>query len=311
MGSAVLRRTGTQPRRREVLGFGGVAAPPASSRWGRPEQHADRLRQAGFGRWSARLSAAAAADRHRPTADLDLGIDTKRTLPIGLSMGGVVVRRVLFAGLAASMIPAAAFGQRADSGLLTVCNVSGARPATGTFTFTYSTVASAGGTQTFNIAVGTCASRVFDPQGVSVTVTENVPTGYAVTGIALTPTPGGPGPRASSRRIPRKPVRPTATLGSGQATLTFTTNGPTGSKSPCKVPNVFGFTLTAAEAAVRRAHCTVGIVRKVYSNPLLPRSRVQPKPASWLGSRSQRPRQSHGQPRTSPVTLRNRPTASR
>ena len=185
-------------------------------------------------------------------------------------MGGVVVRRVLFAGLVASMIPAAAFGQRADSGLLTVCNVSGARPATGTFTFTYSTVASAGGTQTFNIAVGACASRVFYPQGVGVTVTENVPTGYAVTGIALTPTPGGPGTSSVISSNTPEAGSATVTIGSGQATLTFTTNGPTGSKSPCKVPNVFGFTLTAAEAAVRRAHCTVGIVHKVYSNLYYP-----------------------------------------
>jgi hypothetical protein len=181
-----------------------------------------------------------------------------------------VVRRVLFAGLVASMIPAAAFGQRADSGLLTVCNVSGARPATGTFTFTYSTVASAGGTQTFNIAVGTCASRVFYPQGVSVTVAENVPTGYAVTGIALTPTKGGPGTSSVITSNTPEAGSATVTIGTGQATLTFTTNGPPGAFSPCKVPNVFGLSLSAATASLRRAHCTVGSVRKVYSNVFYP-----------------------------------------
>lgn len=185
-------------------------------------------------------------------------------------MGSSLVRKLLLAGLLAALIPAAAYGQRADSGLLTVCSTSGARPTTGaTFTYTFSTVASAGGTTTFNIPVGSCSSRVFYPDGASVTVTENVPTGYAVTGIALTPTPGGPG--TSSVVTANTPLAgsATVTIGSGQATLTFTTSGPAtggGGSSPCKAPNLFGLALTAAKAAVRKAHCTVGIVRKVYSN---------------------------------------------
>jgi beta-lactam-binding protein with PASTA domain len=36
------------------------------------------------------------------------------------------------------------------------------------------------------------------------------------------------------------------------------------------VPNVFGLGLTAAKAAIRKARCTVGIVRKVYSNIYYP-----------------------------------------
>ena len=36
------------------------------------------------------------------------------------------------------------------------------------------------------------------------------------------------------------------------------------------MPNVFGFGLTAAKAAVRKAHCSVGVVRKVYSNIFYP-----------------------------------------
>jgi beta-lactam-binding protein with PASTA domain len=36
------------------------------------------------------------------------------------------------------------------------------------------------------------------------------------------------------------------------------------------VPDVFGLTLTAATASIRRAHCTVGLVRRVYSNIFYP-----------------------------------------
>ena len=186
-------------------------------------------------------------------------------------MGASLVRKLAFVGLLAALVPAAAYGQRADSGLLTVCSASGARPTTGaTFTYTFSTVASAGGTTTFNIPVGSCSSRVFYPDGASVTVTENVPTGYAVTGIALTPTAGGGG--TSSVVTANTPLAgsATVTIGPGQATLTFTTSGPAtgggGGSTPCKAPNLFGLGLTAAKAAVRKAHCAVGIVRKVYSN---------------------------------------------
>jgi hypothetical protein len=175
-----------------------------------------------------------------------------------------VVGKILLAGLVASLIPAAAYGQRADSGILTVCNASGVRPVTGAFTYTLSTVASAGGTMTFNIAVGTCAARVFYPQGVSVTVTENVPAGDAVTGITLSPTAGGPGTTSVISSNTPASGAATVTIGSGQATLTFTTSSTTGG-IPCKVPNVFGFGLTAAKAAIRKAHCTVGTTHQVYS----------------------------------------------
>ena len=195
-------------------------------------------------------------------------------------MGGVVVRRVMFAGLAASMIPAAAFGQRADSGLLTVCNVSGARPATGTFTFTYSTVASAGGTQTFNIAVGTCASRVFYPQGVSVTVTENVPTGYAVTGIALTPTPGGPGTSSVISSNTPEAGSATVTIGSGQATLHDQLDQ-RAARAPARCP-----TSSASLSPPLRPPCAERTARSGSCARSTPTSttptRVQPKPASWL-----------------------------
>ena len=184
-----------------------------------------------------------------------------------------MVRTIVLAGLVASMIPAAASGRRLDSGILTICNASGARPVTGTFVYTAAAPASAGGTLTFNVAVGTCAARVFWPLGTSVTIIENVPTGYAVTGITLTPTAGGGGTTSVISSNTPAAGTATVTIGSGQATLTFTTSGPAtggGGGSSCKVPNVFGFALTTAKAAVRKAHCTVGIVRKVYSNVYYP-----------------------------------------
>ena len=105
-----------------------------------------------------------------------------------------VVRKIVLAGLAASLVPAVAYGRdAAPGGELIICSASGVRVATGTFTFTLVTVASAGGTTTLNVPVGTCTGRLFYPVGVSLTVSENVPPGFAVTGIAVTPTPGGSG----------------------------------------------------------------------------------------------------------------------
>jgi hypothetical protein len=190
-------------------------------------------------------------------------------------MRGFVASSILLAGLVASLIPAAAYGHRADSGILTICNASGARPVTGTFVYTSSAPASAGGTQTFNIPVGTCGPRVFYPLGVGVTVTETVPSGDAVTGIAITPTDGGPGTTTVISANTPSAGSATVTIGTGQATLTFKTSGSGkagggGGGSTCKVPNVFGLTLTAATAAVRKAHCTVGTVHKVNSNIYYP-----------------------------------------
>ena len=149
------------------------------------------------------------------------------------------VRRMLLAGLVASMIPAAAYGQRADSGPLTICNASGARPVTGTFVYTTSAVAAAGGTQTFNVAVGSCAPRLFYPLGITVTVTESAPTGYVVSGIKLTPTP--PDPTTTTVISSNTPAARSAvvTIGTGGATLTFTTTagaggGGGGGGSPCR-----------------------------------------------------------------------------
>ncbi len=180
-----------------------------------------------------------------------------------------LIPRVLLAGLIAALIPAVALGRSVDdTGIVTLCSSSGTRIATGVFTFTLTTVASAGGTTTLTVPAGTCAARLFYPTGVSVTVTQTP--GNAVTGISITATKGGPGtttvisannPGAGSAVI---------TIGTGQATLTFVTNGPTGAARACKVPNVYGLTLAAAKAAVRKANCTVGAVHKAYSNLYYP-----------------------------------------
>lgn len=182
-----------------------------------------------------------------------------------------VVRKLVLAGLVASLVPAVAYGREAaPGGELILCSASGVRVATGTFTFTLVTVASAGGTTNLNVPVGTCTGRLFYPVGVSLTVSENVPAGFAVTGITLGPTPGGSG--TTSVLTSNTPAAGSAvlTVGTGQATLTFTTNGPAGASRVCKVPNVFGLALTAAKAALRKANCTVGGVRRVKSTIYYP-----------------------------------------
>jgi hypothetical protein len=182
-----------------------------------------------------------------------------------------MVRTIVLAGLVAALIPAAASGRGAGvGGELILCSASGVRAATGTFTFTFVTVASAGGTTTLNVPVGSCTGRLFYPVGVSVTVSENVPAGHAVTGITLAPTPGGSGTTSVLTSSTPAAGSATISIGSGQATLTFTTNGPAGAARFCKVPNVFGLSFTAAKAAIRKANCTLGTVRKVYSTIYYP-----------------------------------------
>lgn len=186
-------------------------------------------------------------------------------------MRGPVVRKIVLGVLAAALIPAVAYGRgAATGGELILCNASGVRVATGTFTYTFVTVASAGGTTTLNVPVGACTGRLFYPVGVSLTVTENVPNGFAVTGITIGATPGGVGTTSVITANTPTAGSATVTIGSGQATLTFTTNGPAGSARLCKVPNLFGVTLAAAKTALRRVNCTVGSVRKVYSNIYYP-----------------------------------------
>ena len=148
------------------------------------------------------------------------------------------------------------------SGTITFCNASAPRPVTGTFTYTVAAPASQGGTQTFSIAVGSCSGRVFWNQGVTLTVTENVPAGASVTAV----TAAGGASTITSTNLAAGTA--TVLVGSGQTVITFTTQGPPGTPvppRPCKVPNVLGLSLAAAKVAVKRASCTVGLVTKAYS----------------------------------------------
>jgi hypothetical protein len=142
------------------------------------------------------------------------------------------------------------------SGTLAVCNQSGPRPVAGTFTYTLATLASAGGTQTLNVPVGTCSGQVFYPKGATVTVTETVPSGDTVAAISIA---GGESSIASTNLAAGSV---TVTIGLGQATLAFQTNAPL---PRCVVPNVLGFTLTTASASLKKHSCRVGAVRRAYS----------------------------------------------
>ena len=209
-----------------------------------------------------------------------------------------VMRMIVLAGLVASIVPAMADAREAaPGGELIICSASGVRVATGTFTFTLVTVASAGGTTNLNVAVGTCTGRLFYPVGVSLTVSENVPASFAVTGITLNPTPGGAGTTSVITSNTPTAGSATVTIGSGQATLTFTTNGPAGAARLCKVPNLFGLALHGREGHAPQSELHRRKRAQGQVHDLLPRGRLQPKPAAGHHSRAPRPRQAHGQPR--------------
>ena len=175
------------------------------------------------------------------------------------------------------MIPAAASGRPADTtGLLTLCT-AGAHPAGGAFVFTTAAPAAAGGNQTFNVPAGGCGPRIFFPLGTVITVTETLPSGFSVTAIKLTPTAGGGGTQSVVASSSPSTGSANVTVGTGQATLTFTNSGSGGGGgggggggASCKVPNVFGLASAAAKAAIVKAHCTVGAVRKVRSDVFYP-----------------------------------------
>jgi PASTA domain-containing protein len=155
-------------------------------------------------------------------------------------------------------------GPPPPTGTLAICNASGARPISIPLGYTAAAAASAGGTLSFNVPVGTCSGQVFYPQGAAVTVTENVPSGYAVTGIAI----GGGGSTISSMNLAAGTA--TVTIGSGQSVLTFTTSAPPPFTPPasCKVPNLLGLGLLGARAALKRGACTLGRVSRGYSSAI-------------------------------------------
>jgi hypothetical protein len=141
-------------------------------------------------------------------------------------------------------------------GTLSVCNTSGARPITNPLVFTLVAPASAGGTQSITVPVGSCSTQIFYPQGTFVVVSQTIPTGYAVTSIAVS---GGASTITSNTPATGSA---TVTIGSGQSLLTFVTSGP---PQPCKVPTVTGLTLLSAKSAIIKNACGVGRVRRVYS----------------------------------------------
>jgi len=178
------------------------------------------------------------------------------------------MRGLVLAAVAFGSVPALAYGHgfagqapaatAAKSGTLSVCDASGARPVTGPFTYTLAAPGSAGGSHTFTIAVGSCSPPIFYPLRTAVVVTEQVPTGSAVTSISISPA-------GASTIASRDPAAGTATvtIRSGQSRLTFTTSGPSGPN--CDVPNVVGLTLAGAKATLVRSHCTLGRVSRAYS----------------------------------------------
>ena len=197
----------------------------------------------------------------------------RRLLPVTLL---TVLAAATAAAVSAAAPPAPKPAAAPPSGTLTFCNVSAPRPVTGTFTYTVSAPASQGGTQTFSIAVGSCSGRVFWNQGVTLTVTENVPAGDSVTAIAAS---GGASTITSTNLAAGSA---TVLVGSGESVVTFTTQGPPGTPippRPCKVPNVLGLTLAAAKAALKRSSCTLGLVTRAYSRSYPAGGVVGTKPA--------------------------------
>ena len=141
-------------------------------------------------------------------------------------------------------------------GTLSVCSTSGARPITNALVFSLVAPASAGGTQSITVPVGSCSTQIFYPQGTSVVVTETIPAGYAVTSIAV----AGGGSTITANTPAAGSA--TVTIGAGQSLITFVTSGP---PAPCNVPAVTGLTLLSAKTAMIKHGCSVGRIRRVYS----------------------------------------------
>jgi hypothetical protein len=145
-------------------------------------------------------------------------------------------------------------------GTIAVCAAQGARPITGSLTFTLAAPAAAGGSHIVTVAPGACATPIFYPAGTAVSIVETVPSGDAVTAITF----AGSGTLTAS-----SPTAASATvsIGTSSGTVTFTTTGPAPAPTPapCKVPNLFGLTLTTAKARLKSHACTLGLVRRASS----------------------------------------------
>jgi hypothetical protein len=178
------------------------------------------------------------------------------TLPGKLACALVVAAATATCALPAFGKPPSPPFKPPPSGAIAICNTSGPRPVSGSFSYTLAALASAGGTQVLTVPVGTCTGQIFYNQGVTVTVTEAVPPGDSVAAITLT------GDTTSSASTNLAAGSAIVTIGSGQAMLTFQTNGP---PQHCVVPSVVGLTLTAATTSLRKHSCRPGTIHRVYS----------------------------------------------
>lgn len=161
---------------------------------------------------------------------------------------------------AAAKPPAQPSQPAVQSGNITICATQGAWPAIGPLTYTLAAPASAGGTQLISVALGACSRVIWYPAGTSLSILETVPTGHAVTGISF----AGSGTLTASTPSAGSA---TVSIGTSSGTITFTTSGPkpASSAAPCKVPGLFGLTVTGAKARLKAHACTLGHVRRVYS----------------------------------------------
>jgi hypothetical protein len=177
-------------------------------------------------------------------------------------MGRLLRSAVLLASaLAAWTLVGSAFGAAAATdGTFIVCNSAGNPPPTGTFTYTLSAPAGAGGTIVQNVAVGACSAKIFYPTGAQLLVTETVPSGGAVTGIKLSG-----GSESTLGQVVLSAGQASVTIGSGDAVLTYTTKASGVPRRTCVVPQVVGLTLSTARVLIKHAGCRLGAVTRVHS----------------------------------------------
>jgi hypothetical protein len=144
-------------------------------------------------------------------------------------------------------------------GTLSVCNAAGNPPVATVVTFSLVAPASAGGTQVVTLGPGACSAQYFFSQGLQITVIENVPTGGAVTNIAIS----GASTLAQTSLASGVAL---VTIGDAGSVLTFTTKaGGAPALRGCVVPHLIGLTLAAARKAIAHAACKVKGVSYVYS----------------------------------------------
>jgi hypothetical protein len=158
-------------------------------------------------------------------------------------------------------VAATARGATTDTATLVVCNAPGSPAPTGTFTYTLSAPAGAGGTITQNVSVGACSAKIFYPTGSQLLVTETVPSGGAVTGIKLSGAS-----QSTLGQVVLSAGQATVTIGSGDAVLTYTTKAAGVARRTCVVPHVVGFTLAAARTLIKHAGCRPGAVSYSHSS---------------------------------------------